>query len=146
MKTQRITIGVTFALALAVAHAESSSGGRFTLNGGPVSGGGRSGGGNFAVNGGAGETSTAQASGGNFQVTGGLVGIVVIPGEVEVSITTASGQIRLTWPDGTAGYVLESSAQIGAAANWQAVTPAPSANTFTTPANQSLRFFRLRKP
>ena len=35
---------------------------------------------------------------------------------------------------------------MGAPANWQPVTPAPNGNSFTTPFNQSLRFFRLHKP
>ena len=35
---------------------------------------------------------------------------------------------------------------MGAPANWQPVTPASTGNSFATPFNQSLRFFRLHKP
>lgn len=145
MKTQSLLLCGTLALTLVRALAESSSGGRYTLNGAPVSGGGRSGGGNFAVAGGAGETTTGPVKGGTFQVTGGLTGVVVIEGDVAIAISTANGQVTLTWPAGTAGYVLEFTPQLGPGATWQSATPAPSGNTFTTPSNQSLRFFRLRK-
>lgn len=146
MKKQSFLLFGSLVMATVMALGESSSGGRFTVNGGPVSGGGRSGGGNFAVAGGAGETTTGPVKGGTFEVTGGFTGVVVVPGNVAVAITTANGQVTLTWPAGTVGYVLEFTPQIGPGANWQTVTPAPSGNSFTTPANQSLRFFRLKKP
>ena len=60
--------------------------------------------------------------------------------------TTTDGQVTLRWPAEAAGYGLEFTPVIGEAANWQPVTPAPAGNTFTTPFNQPLRFYRLQKP
>jgi hypothetical protein len=122
-------------------------GGQFTLNGTPVTGGGQSGGGTFAVAGAAGEAATGPLTGGTFVVTGGLIGVAVVPGDIVPELTiTATGDATLTWPADTTGYVLESTLSVGDFADWQPVTPAPAGNTFTTPFNQPLRFFRLRKP
>lgn len=127
--------------------AESLGGGRFTLNGGPVTGGGQSGGGAFAVAGAAGNAPSAVSQGGTFTVAGGLVGVAVVPGDVTPELTlTDDGNARLTWSGDATGYVLQFSPALGAAANWQPVIPAPTGNSFTTPFSQSLRFFRLHKP
>lgn len=127
--------------------AEPLGGGGYSLNGGPVTGGGQSGGGTFAVAGAAGQTSVAVSKGGTFTVTGGLVGVTVVPGDVTLELTiTDDGNAKLTWSGNATGYVLEFSPTVGEFANWQPVTPAPTGNTFTTPFNQPLRFFRLRKP
>ena len=110
--------------------AEPSSGGRFSLDGGPVTGGGQSAGGAFAVAGGAGETATGGLSGGTFTVTGGLIGVAVVPGDVVLDFTNTDGQVTLTWPADASGYVLQFTPVIGDASNWQPVTPAPAAHTF----------------
>lgn len=126
---------------------EPLKGGRFTLIGTTTAGGGRAGGGVFAVDGVAGQTSTAASSGGNFQVTGGLVGVVVIPGEVAITVeTTADGMARLSWPSTAVGFQLEFAAQLGPQPDWKPVLPAPTGNVFSTPMNQPYRFFRLHKP
>jgi hypothetical protein len=134
-------------LAATGLYAEPLGGGRFTLNGGPVTGGGQSGGGTFAVAGAAGNAPSAVSQGGTFTVAGGLIGVAVVPGDVTPQLTlTDDGNARLTWSVDATGYVLQFSPVIGEAANWQPVTPAPVGNTFTTPFSQSLRFFRLHKP
>jgi len=135
-------------LLTAPLSAQSLGGGQFTLNGGPVTGGGgKSDGGQFAVTGGSGETSPAPLTGGTFEVTGGLVGVAVVLDDVTPElIITDTGEARLTWSAETTGYVLESTTNVGEFADWEPVSPAPAGNTYTTPFNQPLRFFRLRKP
>lgn len=149
-----LAAGVPACLALALLllspslRAEPLSGGQYSLQGGPATGGGgKSDGGTFAVAGGAGETATGPLTGGAFVVTGGLVGVAVVPDDVTPQLTlTDEGNAVLSWSGAATGYVLESSPSVGEFADWQPVTPAPAGNTFTTPFNQPLRFFRLRKP
>lgn len=141
--------GLLFASWLAAAglSAEPLSGGRFSLVGGPVTGGGgRSDGGSFAVAGGTGETSPALLTGGTYQVTGGLIGVAVVPGEVTLNLIVEGGLVTLMWPAETAGFVLETTPAVGEFADWQPVTPAPVGNTHAAPVDQPFRFFRLRKP
>jgi hypothetical protein len=139
--------GLSLGLLTASLLAEPLSGGRFSLDGGPVTGGGQSGGGTFAVAGAPGEAATGPLSGGSFQVTGGLIGVAVIPGNFALNIGSApDGQVRIDWAAGAAGYVLEFTPSVGEFANWQPVTPAPAGNSFITSANQPLRFYRLHRP
>ncbi len=140
--------GVLVLFLAAPLLAETLGGGQFTLNGAPVTtgGSGKSDGGNFAVVGGADATAATPLSGGNFAVTGGLVGVAVVPGEMTLDLVLAGGQATLSWPAAATGYVLQFTTALGNDANWQPVTPAPQNHTFTTPFNQSLRFFRLHKP
>lgn len=142
-----IASGLALGLGATALWAEALSGGRFSLNGGPVTGGGQSGGGTFAVAGAPGEAATGPLSGGAFKVTGGLIGVAVLPGDFALTIGSApSGQVRIDWPAEAAGYVLEFTSSVGEFANWQPVTPAPAGNSFTTSANQPLRFYRLHRP
>ena len=79
--------------------AQSLTGGSFSLTGGTTGGGGSGSGGAYTLQGTAGQTTTETSSGGTYQVTGGLLGVVIVPGDVTVTIeTTADGQARLTWP------------------------------------------------
>jgi hypothetical protein len=139
---------LTLGLFTVTLLGEPLSGGQYSLQGGPATGGGgKSDGGTFAVTGGAGETATGPLTGGAFVVTGGLVGVAVVPDDVTPELTlTDTGEATLTWSAEATGYVLESSPSVGEFADWQPVTPAPAGTTFTTPFNQPLRFFRLRKP
>ena len=126
--------------------AQSIGGGRFSLNGGPVTQvGGTSGGGAFAMEGGLAQTSTPPLTGGTFAVTGSLIGVAVVSGEVTLDFTTDEDRLTLSWPAEAIGYVLESTSALGDVTNWQSVTPAPVGNTYSTPLNHPLRFFRLRR-
>lgn len=132
---------------LVPALAQSLTGGSFSLTGGTTAGGGRGAGGAYALEGSAGQTTTDTSSGGTYQVTGGLLGVVIVPGEVTVTIeTTADGQARLTWPSTAVGFQLQFTGQLGASPDWKAVEPPPTGNAFITPMDQPLRFFRLHKP
>jgi hypothetical protein len=141
--------GLTLAFGLFSAgllSAQSIGGGQFTLRGGPVTGGGQSGGGVFAVAGAPADATSAPLKGGTFEVTGSLIGVAVVPGDVALEYVTTEGQVTLTWPDDGVAYVLEFTSDFSEFAEWQPVIPAPTGTTFTTPFNQPLRFFRLRKP
>ena len=149
MNRRRLLGGVLLGLGLttAVLRAGPSVGGDFSLVGGVASGGGKASGGDFAVDAAAGQPAAGPLSGGDFQVTGGLVAVTVVTGgAVALRLSATDSQVTLTWPAEAAGYVLEFTPVIGEAANWQPVTPAPAGNSFTTPFNQPLRFYRLRKP
>ena len=139
--------GLVIALGLCVSSllAGPSTGGGFALSGLPVGGGGHSTGGNLAVSGVAGSPG-GVSSGGGFQISGGLLGVYVVPGGVELTLTRANGNATLTWPAGTTGYTLQFTSQLGPAANWQPVTPAPVGNIYTTTFNQPARFYRLHQP
>jgi hypothetical protein len=151
---RRMTLGRLLWTAAACALAggipslsQSLSGGSFRLTGGTTAGGGHGAGGSYSLEGSAGQTATETSSGGTFQLTGGLLGVVIVPGEVTVTIeTTADGQARLTWPSTAVGFQLQFSGHLGSSPNWKAVEPAPTGNVFLTPMDQPLRFFRLHKP
>jgi hypothetical protein len=72
--------------------------------------------------------------------------VVVIPGEVPLSLAAMGNQATLTWPGSATDYVLEFTADIGNLADWRPVVPAPVGTAYTTSFNQPLRFFRLRQP
>ena len=74
------------------------------------------------------------------------MGVVVIPGEVPLSLTAIGNQATLTWPGSATDYVLEFMANIGNLADWWPVVPAPVGTAYTTSFNQPLRFFSLRQP
>ena len=60
------TLALTIGLLSPLLLAEPATGGRFSLEGGPVTGGGQSTGGTFTVTGGAGEAATGPLTGGKF--------------------------------------------------------------------------------
>jgi len=149
MNRRRLLGGVLLGLGLTTGalRAGPSVGGDFSLEGGLAGGGSQATGGDFTVAATVGETSTGPLTGGNFEVTGGLIGVAVVPGDFALAIGfTDDGRVRIDWPAEATGYVLEFTPSVGEFANWQPVSPAPTANTFTTSNDQPLRFFRLNRP
>lgn len=149
MNRRRLLLGGFLAIGLAASalRAGPSVGGDFSLEGGVATGGGQAAGGDFSVEASVGETATGPLTGGGFEVTGGLIGVAVVPGDFALTIGfTPDGQVLIGWPAEASGYVLESTPTVGEFTNWQPVTPAPAGNTFTTPHDQPLRFFRLHQP
>ena len=71
---------------------------------------------------------------------------VLVVGDVEVFITFDNGTVVVTWTGTAGGYVLESSPVLGDAADWHAVTPAPTDQRYVAPAQGESWFFRLRHP
>ena len=148
MKLQSILPQTTLGLLLLTTalQAGQSTGGEFSLTGTSVAGGGQSAGGDLHLSGTAGHPA-GTSGGGTFQLSGGLIGIYVVPGEVELTLTrTENGDATLTWSGDAVGYVLQFSSQLDPLADWQPVTPAPTGNTYTTSFVQPARFYRLRKP
>lgn len=126
--------------------AEPSRGGNFALTGAVTSGGGRAAGTGFALEGSAGQPSVQSSTGGNYQLSGGLLGIIIVPGDVLLTIERLdNGEAKLSWPASATGFVLEFASQVSEPANWQPVEPAPTGNNFQTPVNQPLRFYRLSR-
>jgi len=127
--------------------AGTLQGGSFTLTATPTGGGGRVGSAAYTVEGAVGQMATGKSNGGSYQLSGGILGVVVVPGEVTVTVeTTGDGQARLTWPANAVGFQLQFAEQLGPSPDWKTVLPAPTGNTFVTPMDQPLRFFRLHKP
>lgn len=148
MNPRRFLEGAFLVLGLTAAtlRAGPSVGGDFSLEGGLGFGGGSSGGGEFIVEADDDPISGFALSGGDFRIEGNLMGIAVVPGEVALSLIANGDQATLTWPGSATDYVLEFTADIGNLADWRPVDPAPVGTAYTTPFNQPLRFFRLRKP
>lgn len=141
------------ALALAAvwllqsADAEPLRGGTFQLIGTTTGGSVRAGGGGFQVEGAVGQPDTGTSRGGPFTVTGGILGVVIVPGDVALRVEkTEDGQAKLSWTAEAAGFQLQFATTLGTAPDWKPVEPVPDGNIFITPADQPLRFFRLHKP
>ncbi len=138
-----LALGLSLA---ATSVAEPSRGGSFALTAAVTSGGGRASGPGFALEGSAGQPSVQTSSGGNYQLSGGLLGIIIVPGDVLLTIERLdTGEAKLSWPASATGFVLQFASQISDPANWQPVDPAPSGNSFQTPFDQPLRFYRLSR-
>ena len=65
----------------------------------------------------------------------------------QLTITPAGTNVILTWPTIGAGYTLQSTTNLGAAAAWNSVLPAPvvvnGQNTVTNPISSLQKFYRL---
>lgn len=70
--------------------------------------------------------------------------ITIVPGDIAVFLAVEGNNLVLTWPEGGAGFVLESTVALGGA--WMPVQPAPTQRRFVTPLSQPVVFFRLRRP
>jgi hypothetical protein len=138
---------LSLALILAATSvAEPSRGGSFALTAAVTSGGGRAAGPGFALEGSAGQPSVQTSTGGNYQLSGGLLGVILVPGDVLLTIERLdTGEAKLSWPASATGYALEFATQLGEPAGWQPIVPAPVGNNFQTPLNQPLRFYRLHR-
>jgi hypothetical protein len=75
---------------------------------------------------------------------------VSAPPRLALGPAPSGKQLIISWPTANGGWVLESSAQLGALANWQAVTTQQvvtnGQQTLTLGASTGTMFFRLRSP
>ncbi len=137
-------------LASLPSQAGPSAGGDFSLDGRITATRARkASAGSIAVDASPGIADPVPTSGGSFTVAGALVtpGATVVLGDFALTVSlTLDGQIQIDWPAEASGYVLEGTPELGDVAGWIAITPSPTGNRFTTPGNQDLRFFRLRRP
>jgi hypothetical protein len=66
-----------------------------------------------------------------------------------LSVSLSGGSVTLSWPESATDFVLEATAELSSLADWQPVPDAPvilnGKSSVTLPANQSSRFFRLRR-
>ena len=88
------------------------------------------------------------AAGGDFalEATVTPLSVTILADKVEVFLAVEGDNLVLAWPESGAGYVLESTAALGDAPNWQPVSPGPAERRFVTPLTQPAVFFRLRRP
>jgi hypothetical protein len=76
--------------------------------------------------------------------------VAAAPPRLGLGLTSGGKQLIISWPTSAGSWVLESTAQLGGLANWQAVTTQPVASggqqTVTLDTSIGTMFFRLRSP
>jgi hypothetical protein len=144
---RRITLAAGLALSWSSLDAGPLTGGSYVITGAASSGAGQSSGGPYTLTGWVATAGAGTSQGEDFEITCGLIGAYkVAGGDVALKAeTSVRGQVRLWWPAAITGYQLESTITLGPAAHWQAVSPAPSNNSYLVAASQPAQFFRLRK-
>jgi hypothetical protein len=119
-----------------------------------ASGGGTSTNGQYSVSGTIGQPDAGTMSGGEYLVTGGfwsVIAAVQTPGAPVLRITQTNGVVAVSWPNSTAGWVLDASPTLaGEPPPWSQVSPSQyrtnAAEVFITvnpPTGNA--FYRLRK-
>ena len=94
------------------------------------------------------------ASGGLFTINpNGTTAIVpnlvpVIPASPVLAVARSAGnKVTLSWPEAAMGFTLQSTLNLGSAANWHAVSPAPVIsnlqNVVTATSGGLRQFYRL---
>lgn len=127
-------------------RADVLAGGPFRIAGSTASGG-LSIGGPYALQGSVAFSGQGTSHGQTFE----LAGQVIAAYEIAFGALTLQVQlepewgVKLRWPMGIQGFVLEFTDTLEAAGSWQAMELPSNADTLTLGATQSARFFRLRK-
>ncbi|HAV62687.1 MAG TPA: hypothetical protein DCY13_10010 [Verrucomicrobiales bacterium] len=119
-------------------------------------GGGTSSGGGYTVTGTIGQPDAGKLTGGNYELIGGFMSIVAAiqtPGAPLLTITRAGNNIIVSWPDPSAGFILQESSALANPSSstvWTQNGATPTVNggnrqiTITSPAGN--KYFRLRHP
>jgi hypothetical protein len=104
-------------------------------------------GGDFTAEAGMAGDSAILAAGGDFALEGAVtpLSIAIVSRDIALFLAIEGDSLVLTWPDGGAGFVLESTIDLGWGV-WTPVQPAPTQRRFVTPLSQPAVFFRLRRP
>ncbi|MBI2926535.1 MAG: hypothetical protein HYY24_12640 [Verrucomicrobia bacterium] len=138
------TLAVAFLFALTV-HAQ------YSVDWLGANGGGTSTGGSYTLTGTIGQPESGVLGGGSFELSGGflsLVAIIQTPGGPDLVIQQTGGDVRISWPAPSLGFVLQETAALGTVA-WAdasfAVSEIKGRKTVTLPASDGTRFFRLIK-
>jgi hypothetical protein len=107
--------------------------------------------GQYSASGTIGQPDASSAmSGGNYSLTGGfwsLISVVQMPGAPTLTITHSGGNVMVSWPSPSMGFVLQQNSDL-TAANWTTSGFAISSNsatmsiTITSPPGNL--FFRLK--
>src|ERR1700722_4945451 len=115
-------------------------------------GGGTSTGSNYTLSGTIGQPSAGPMSGGSYSLYGGFWGIssaVQTPGSPFLTITSSGGNVNISWPAPSTGFVLQENPVVSST-NWNAVSQATNVvngtNVVTIPATGGNLFFRLVNP
>ena len=80
------------------------------------------------------------------------VSVQTVSSPLQLTVKHLGNNVLVTWPNPSSGYILESSPDLGASANWQPVDPAgiqvtPELKSLTIPVSGSTTlFYRLHKP
>jgi hypothetical protein len=123
----------------------------YSINWHKVSGGGTTTGGVYSASGTIGQPDASGAmSIGNYSLTGGfwsLISVVQTPGAPTLTITYSGGNVILSWPTNTTGFVLQSTLNLVPAASWSGVSPSPvvvnARNTVTNAITGAGKVYRL---
>ena len=147
---KRIFLSSAFLIALVFApdaFSQTYSIDWFTIDGG----GGTSTGGVYSVSGTIGQPDAGTMSGGNYTLQGGFWGVAVAiqtEGAPLLTITKSGGNVIVSWPSSSTGFVLQENMALGTT-NWSNVLTVPSDNgtnksvTVSPPIGN--KFYRLRK-
>lgn len=135
-----ITLVIGLAMTLLGLTAQNYTIDWSTLDGG----GGRSAGGGYVLEGTIGQPDAGPAlRGGTYELHGGFwPGLIVASvGFVPTLFIQVTGdEVTVFWTPETAGFVLETTDNLSAA--WE---PAPEGNPIVMPAEDAMRFYRLRR-
>jgi hypothetical protein len=144
---RRFVALLLFLASAIIAHAQNYSIDWFKIAGG----GGASTGGVYSVSGTLGQPDAGTLSGGNYTLAGGFWGIisaVQTPGAPLLSIERNAGNVRVSWPKPSAGFVLHQSLTVTGA--WTQVSFPYTTNatdiSITVPSPVGNKFYRLRSP
>lgn len=130
------------------ASAQPLTGGSYVLVGAVATGAGAATGWPYSLSAWVPTEGAGRSAGGEWDLTAGLLGLYG-PADDGVWLhveRTASGSVRLWWPEAITGYQLEFTPTLGPAVTWQPVVPTPAGNSYTADPAFAARFFRLRKP
>jgi hypothetical protein len=147
MKTRAWRIAGLLASLLvgaAVAHAQSNSIDRYTIDGG----GGTSTGGVYSVSGTIGQPDAGgPMTGGSYSLTGGFWALIAVqtPGApVLIIVPAGPAQATISWTPNTSGFVLQEALSLSPT-NW-VNSASGSTNPITVPTALSSKFYRVFKP
>ena len=104
-------------------------------------------GGPYSLGGTIGQADAGASSGGAFEMASGFwAGAISLAPAALLTVTTVAGEVHIDWPSPLASWILEGATTLGPVPDWAEIAPAPVGNSFITPADGELKFFRLRKP
>jgi hypothetical protein len=142
----------TFAAGAVFTHSAFA---QFTIESLSMSGGGVSIGGAYTLTGTVGQADAGKLAGGSYSLSGGFWNVLQQAGMPQLSATLRAGNLVLSWPSASAGFVLESTTQlVPGNAGWiifpAGVTKVGDQFELSIALGavplERFRFFRLRSP
>jgi hypothetical protein len=116
----------------------------FTVGGG----GGTISNGAYSVSGTIGQSDCGLSSGGSYGLQAGFWSVTVAlqaEGMPLLTISHSGSGVVISWPEGFAGFILESTSTLTEPGSWQSVTGV-SNNSIVLSASPGSHFYRLRRP